>query len=291
MAAALGTVAALYRFPVKSMLGEQLHHALFSDRGVVGDRAYAVVDRADGRIATGKHPRKWSRLVEVAAAYVEDPTSPVVITFPDGTEVRTDEPGVDAALSAYLGRDVALIAHAEDGQVIEEVWPSIDGLAPPELVESMSGGRREGDEPVSDIPVSSMSPPGTFFDLTSLHLLTTATLRRLAELEPAADFDVRRYRPNVLVEVTGADFVENDWVGATLAVGPDAQARVDMPTMRCVMTTLARDGMPADRGSLQAIARHNRREIFGGQWACAGVYASVTAIGGVSVGDAVSVAS
>lgn len=287
--AEVGTVAALYRFPVKSMLGERLHHVELSDRGVVGDRAYAVVDLEDGRIATGKHPRKWSRLVELAAAYVEDVASPVTITFPDGATVRSDDPGVDAALSAYLGRDVTLVSQAAEGQVIEEVWPTIDGLAPPDLVESMSGGRREGGEPVSDIPVSSMAPPGTFFDLTTLHVLTTATLRRLAELEPAADFDVRRYRPNVLVEVDGADFVENGWAGTTLCLGPTAEARVDLPTMRCVMTTLARDGLAADRASLQAVARHNRVEIPGmGTWACAGIYASVTAVGGVAVGDNVA---
>lgn len=285
-----GTVAALYRFPVKSMLGEQLHHVELTDRGVVGDRAYAVLDREDGKIATGKHPRKWSKLVELSAAYVEDVTSPVAITFPDGTVVRTDEPGVDESLSTYLGRDVTLIAHAEEGQVVEEVWPRIDGLAPPELVEAMSGGRLEGDDPISDIPVSSMAPPGTFFDLTTLHVLTTATLRRLAELEPSADFDVRRYRPNVLVDVDGADFVENGWPGSTLSLGPAAEARVDMPTMRCVMTTLARADLAKDRGSLQAIARHNRQEIFGGLWACAGVYASVIASGGVTVGDPVTIA-
>jgi uncharacterized protein len=282
-------VAALYRFPVKSMLGEQLHHVELTDRGVVGDRAYAVVDREDGKIATGKHPRKWSKLLELSASYVEDATSPVVVTFPDGSVVRSDDPGIDAALSTYLGRDVALISHAEEGQVVEEVWPRIEGLAPPEVVESMSGGRLEDDEPVSDIPVSSMAPPGTFFDLTTLHVLTTATLRRLAELEPSADFDVRRYRPNVLVDVDGADFVENAWVGSTLALGATAEARVDMPTMRCIMTTLARADLAKDRGSLQAIARHNRQEIFGGQWACAGVYASVTATGGLAVGDAVSI--
>ena len=285
----LGTVSALYRFPVKSMLGEQLHHVELTDRGVVGDRAYAVVDRRDGRIATGKHPRKWSRLLELAATYVEDPTGPVAITFPDGTVLRTDEDELDDALSAHLGRDVALVHHAAAEQVIEEVWPRIDGLAPADLVERMSGGRREGGDPVSDIPVSSMAPPGTLFDLTTLHVLTTATLRRLAELEPDADFDVRRYRPNVLVEVDGSDFVENAWAGRTLLLGDVAEARVDLPTMRCVMTTLARDGMPADRGSLQAIARHNRVEIPGmGTWACAGVYASITAAGGVSVGDRVT---
>lgn len=286
MSIRLGTVAALYRFPVKSMLGEQPDVVELTDRGVAGDRAWAVVDRSDGKVATGKHPRKWSRLVELAAGYIDGAGSPVAVTFPDGTTIRSDG-AIDAALTTYLGRDVTLVSQADEGQAIEEVWPQIDGLAPPELVEAMSGGRREGDDPISDIPVSSMSPPGTFFDLTTLHVLTTATLRRLAELEPAADFDVRRYRPNVLVEAEGDGFVENDWVGATLRLGAAAEARVDMPTMRCVMTTLARDGLAADRGSLQAIARHNRQEIFGGQWACAGVYASVTVAGELSLGDPV----
>lgn len=288
MTEALGTVAALYRFPVKSMLGERLDRAEFTERGLVGDRAFAVVDRSDQRIATGKHPRKWSKLVQVGAGYVDGPGSPVVVTFPDGSTARSDAPGVDAALSSFLGREVAMVAHAEEGQAIEEVWPQIDGLAPAELVEAMSGGRREGDDPVSDIPVSSMSPPGTFFDLTTLSVMTTATLRQLAELAPDADFDIRRYRPNVVVDVAGTGFVENDWVGSTLAFGPSAEARVDMPTMRCVMTTLARDGMGVDRRSLQTIARHNRQEIFGGQWACAGIYATITGAGPVAVGDTVS---
>jgi uncharacterized protein YcbX len=284
----LGTVAALFRFPVKSMLGEQLDRAEFGVLGLAGDRAFAVADQADGRIATGKHPRKWSRLLELAAAYVDGPGSPVVISFPDGSASRSDSPSVDGELSRYLGREVALVSQATEGQALEEVWPQIDGLAPVDLVESMSGGRREGGDPVSDIPVSSMAPAGTFFDLTVLHVLTTATLQQLRELESAADFDVRRYRPNVLVDVPGAGFVENDWVGATLGIG-GAEARVDLPTMRCVMTTLARDGLAADRSSLKAIARHNRVEIPGmGTWACAGVYASVTGAGTVAVGDPVS---
>ena len=215
----VGRVAALHRFPVKSMLGEELSSVELTERGTAGDRAFAVVDRADGKVATGKHPRKWSKLLELAASYVEDAGSPVAITFPDGTVVRSDAPGIDAALTTYLGRDVALVHGAAEGQVIEEVWPRIDGLAPEELVEAMSGGRREGDDPISDIPVSSLAPPGTFFDLTTLHVLTTATLRRLAELAPDSDFDVRRYRPNVLVEVEGSDFVENGWTGSTLRFG------------------------------------------------------------------------
>jgi uncharacterized protein YcbX len=283
----LGTVAALYRFPVKSMLGEQLTSVELTDRGFAGDRGWAVVDRSDGKIATGKHPRKWGRLVELAASYVDGPGSPAAITFPDGSTVRSDG-AIDDALTSFLGRDVALVSQRTEGQALEEVWPQIEGLAPPEVVEALSRGRREGDDPVSDIPVSSMAPEGTFFDLTTLSVMTMATLRRLGELEPGADFDVRRYRPNVLVDVPGEGFVENEWVGATLGLGETARARVDMPTMRCVMTTLARDGMANDPGSLRAIARHNRLEIFGGKWACAGIYATITAGGTLAVADPVT---
>ena len=294
----MGEVTALYRYPVKSMGGERLDRVVLTERGVAGDRAYAVVDRSDGRVVTGKHPRKWGRVLELAAAYRDgDPNAPVTITFPDGAELQADDPTLDGRLSAFLDADVALTSSTPSATsaapvVVEEVWPSdVEGLAPMDVVASIGEGRHEGPDLVTDIPLSSMAPPGTFFDLTTLHVLTEATLRQLAELEPAADFDVRRYRPNVLVEVEGADFVENGWAGTTLCLGPTAEARVDLPTMRCVMTTLARDGMDADRGSLQAIARHNRIEIPGtGTWACAGAYATVTAGGAVSVGDDVALA-
>jgi len=288
-------VAALFRFPVKSMLGERLDRVRGGERGFAGDRAYAVVDRSDGRVASAKHPRKWGRLLEISARYVDEPDpggvrAPVELTLPDGTAVRSDAPGVDDALSRFCGRDVALASGPNEGKALEEVWPAIDGLAPAELVAAMSAGRREGDDPVSDIPVASMAPTGTYFDLTTLHVMTTATLRALSSLEPTATFDVRRYRPNVLVEVDGAGFVENEWVGATVALGDTLRARVDLPTMRCVMTTLAQDGLPADRRTLQAIARHNRLEITGlGAWACAGVYGTITEAGDVAVGDPVTV--
>ena len=284
-------VAALYRYPVKAMLGESLHNAVLTDRGVAGDRAFVVVDRSDGKIATGKHPRKWGRLLELAATYDDGPGSPVWITFPDGTQIRSDG-AIDAALTTFLGRDVTLTSAPPEGAVIEGIWPrAIEGLAPFEVLESMAGGIKEGDDDVAQIPLSFLAPPGTFFDVTTLHVLTTSTLDQLAALEPEADFDVRRYRPNVLVESDDEGFVENDWPGHTLSFGADAQAAVNMPTMRCVMTTLARAGMAQDRGSLQAIARHNRLDIEGmGTWACAGVYASVTAAGSVALGDDVTLA-
>lgn len=298
----MAVVEGLYRFPVKSMRGEELAEAELGPSGVVGDRAYALLDETDGRIASAKSPRKWGGLLGFRATFVDEPEAgaappPVEIELPDGGTVRSDDPDVHALLSKVLGRPVRLIASAgaeTAGLQFEEVWPDIEGLAPEEFVASTTVGREEGSgEVLSTIPAGMFAPPGTFFDLSVVHLLTTATLDALRARAPDATFDVRRYRPNVLLDVDAGDegFVENGWVGRSVVLGGDGAAlSVTLPTMRCVMTTLAQEELPRDRGTLQAIAGHNRVEIAGfGTWACAGSYCGVTSAGRVRVGDAYSI--
>ncbi|HEV7762403.1 MAG TPA: MOSC N-terminal beta barrel domain-containing protein [Acidimicrobiales bacterium] len=288
------TVGALHRFPVKSMRGESLDACTIGPAGVVGDRAYALVDDEDGRVASAKNPRKWGALLGFRAAFVDEPVlgapiPPATVTLPDGTETRTDAADVDAVLSKVLGRNVHLADAPPDAGSFEEVWPDIEGLAPEEFVASTTVDHEPSGEAVSAIPLGMFAPPGTFFDLSTIHLLTTATLRRLSGTAPAATFDVRRYRPNVLVEVDGDEFAENGWVGRTVRLGSAAEVVVALPTMRCVMTTLAQDDLPRDRSTLRAIAAANRLEIAGlGTWACAGVYGNVDAPGEVRVGDPVA---
>jgi uncharacterized protein YcbX len=292
---AQGVVEALRRYPVKSMLGEELAECTIGQGGIAGDRAYALIDETDGKVASAKNPRKWGALLQFSAAFVDEPVTgqpapPVIITCPDGSAIRSDDPDVDAILSKLLGRSVRLAAKAPEGSSFEEVWPAIEGLAPQEFIEQTTIGREESGEEVSAISVGMFAPPGSFFDLAVLHVLTTGTLRTLKELAPDADFDARRYRPNVLVATESNGFVENEWVGKTLQIGDTAQVAAAVPTMRCVMTTLAQKGLSADRRTLRAIAAHNRVEIPGyGQWACAGVYANDVVAGVVRVGDTVSV--
>ncbi|MGY1744883.1 MOSC domain-containing protein [Blastococcus sp. SYSU D00695] len=287
-------IDALYRFPVKSLLGEEVDRLRLTDRGVVGDRALALVD-ADGRVASAKHPRKWGALLGMSARFTAEPepgapTPTVVITLPDGTELSSDDRRADAVLSDVVGQPVRLTAEVPEGGQFEEHWPDIDGLAPAEVIEG-STHAFEGADPVSLFPIGMMAPSGTFVDLAPLHLLTRATLEQLTELGGGSDFDVLRYRPNALVAGTGPGFAEDDWVGRTLALGDAVRAGVSMLTMRCVMTTLAQGGLPEDRGTLRTVARHHRREIPGmGTWACAGVYADVTGPGTVRVGDPVTLA-
>jgi hypothetical protein len=292
----MATVQQLWRFPVKSMQGELVGAFDVTERGVVGDRAWALIDESDGQVVSAKNPRKWKRVLEVSAAFVDEPSTtapapPVVVTLPDGTSVRSDVPGDDASgvLSSFLERPVRLTSEVPARPTFEETWPAdVEGLGPAGLIDATRIGM-DGRDSVSKLDLG-MSAAGTFFDLAWLHLITTATLDALRQAHPDGDFDVRRYRANVVVDDAGAGFVENEWLGASVALGDDGAAmQVTIPTMRCVMTTMAQPGLDRDLSLLQTIARTNRRTIFGGEWACAGVYGDVAGSGRVAVGDAVTV--
>lgn len=291
------TVVSLHRYPVKSMLGESVERSVVSGRGLLGDRALAVYDVESGTVASAKVPRLWAGLLDFSARFAADPEPgrplpEVEVRFPDGSMLRSDDSGMDTALSAALGREVRLIAEPPEGSQFEEVWPEIDGLpidqlAPGQLIEGTTARREDSGEPVSRFDVSAFGAPGTFFDLSTLHVLTESTLDRLRELSPGTTFDVRRYRPNVVLSGADAGFVENDWPGSDGTIG-DVGVRYSFATMRCVMTTLAQSDLPRDADILRTVAKHNRIEIpqVGGVWACAGVYADVTGDGEITVGDA-----
>ena len=120
-AAGPGSVAALWRYPVKSLVGEQLSAAEVDERGLRGDRLWALRD-PDGKLGSGKSSSRFRRmdgLLELRATY--DGEVPVV-RFPDGRVVRGDEGGTDDALSSYVGRPVSLaregeVPHHDDGPI------------------------------------------------------------------------------------------------------------------------------------------------------------------------------
>jgi MOSC domain-containing protein len=270
----LGSVASLWRYPVKSMMGEELNGCVVTEGGLLGDRAYALVDGVDGRVATAKNPRKWPTLFGFRAAFVAPPSAaaplpPVRIALPDGTIVTSEQTDLNQILTKVLDRKVTLAtteqrrAGAADSPASsEEYWPDMDGLA--------------FRDTVTDFPL----PEGTFFDCATIHLLTTATLARLSELYPQGRFEVRRFRPNIVVESGGAhDFTENAWVGQTLAIGSEVRLHITAPCCRCVMTTLAQGDLPKDPGILRTAAQHNQISV--------GVYAAVERGGTIRRGDRV----
>jgi uncharacterized protein YcbX len=267
-----GTVVALWRYPVKSMMGAELNASHADLRGLLGDRAYALVDEATGKVASAKNPRLWARLFDCRAAFVEPPEPghplpPIRITLPEGRTVRSDEPGVDKELSEVLGRRVRLAPSAPERACFEEYWPDLEGLSP-----------EEHRDTVTEFPLAEAAAPGTFFDVTAFHLLTTQTIDALRRAYPDGRVEPRRFRPNVVVRAEGSlkGFVENDWVGRVLGIGPGLKIKVLIPTMRCVMTTLAQDDLPGDPEILRATVRANRVPVRDrGRYPCVGVYGSL----------------
>lgn len=282
------------------MLGQSLTRAVLDERGVLGDRAYAVLDVESGIIASAKVPKRWAKLLEFSATFTEEPAPgeaapPVVITFPDGTTRRSDDPDIDQALSNVLGREVKLITLPPTGGAFEELWADIEGLdpdslAPEKIIEATTVRQEDTGEAISRFDVAAFAPPGRFYDLAALHVVTESTLELLRQLAPESDFDVRRYRPNVVLADTEPGFVENDWPGREMTLGDHVRLTFTFQTMRCVMTTMAQEDLPEDRNALRTVAKNNRVQItkpeVAGKWACAGVYADVSAGGEVSVGDA-----
>ena len=265
----IGAVASLWRYPVKSMMGEELNATEVTERGLLGDRVYALVDSSDEKIATAKNPRKWPNLFDFRASFIESPrisanVPAVRITLPDGTITTTQQSDANQILSKALNRMVT-VKMTESGHGgsanAEEYWPDMEGLDHRDIVTDFA------------------LPESTFFDCATVHLLTTATLDRLRELYPKGHFEVRRFRPNIVVKPSLAEnnFVENDWIGQTLAIGDKVRLSITGPCGRCVMTTLAQGDLPKESGILRTAVQHNQGHV--------GVYATVVRGGTIRRGD------
>jgi uncharacterized protein len=273
--AQVGTIRELWRYPVKSMLGTTLNEVLITQRGCLGDRAWALRDVASGRIASAK---KFPRLLEFRAMYEVEPTldSPgrVSIDTPDGEAVYPEDPGASQLISELLGRDLRL-----ENQAQEDEKTTIDR-----------------NTVFGDVPVSEMKPDWTpdtmpdyfqlmrnsFFEIGSVFVLASGSVEHLRKLQGGtALIDRRRFRPNLFVDTSPETdrFVEDDWLGGTLAIGDDLVLGDFQPTLWCVTSTLAQEELPRDLSILRTTAENHK--------GCLGVYASVRVPGVARVGDPV----
>ena len=262
----IGKVVSIWRYPVKSMIGEELNSSYVTERGLIGDRVYALIDQQTGKVASAKNPGKWGKLFDFHAAFIDSPQTaenipPVRITLPDGSQIFSNHGEIDRTLSKVLSREVSVMNSSLEKPSYEEYWPDIDGLAQRETV------------------TDEAMPPQTFFDIAVIHLLTTSTIDRLRELYPEGRFEVRRFRPNIVVESASEekDFIENSWVDMKLRIGEEIELKVIGPCTRCVMTTLPQGDLPKDLGILRTVAKYNQVH--------AGVYASVHRGGTIHRGD------
>ena len=273
----IGTVQELWRYPVKSMGGETLDAATIGSGGIDNDRGWALQESATGKVASAKNPRAFRALLEYAAT-VDGATADatVTITGPNGFSVQTSDAHHATALSEAIGRPVTLERAGEVDALYESEWPDMEGL----VISNMS----------LDLPVAMSTEKTSFVDLAAIHLLSTASLHTLAALAPESGVDVRRFRPNLVIDTGDATgFVDTEWVGHDVAIGDSVVLRISDNATRCVMTTLAQGSLPQDRNVLKTLAVENQQEFGGlGRSACFGVYAEVVAGGSVRVGDEVS---
>ncbi|MGB3480987.1 MAG: MOSC N-terminal beta barrel domain-containing protein [Mycobacterium sp.] len=288
-ASVVGRVQRIFRYPVKSMTGEELTECELDDKGMVGDHLWALVEVATGKLANAKNPRKWGKLLSFRAAYVEEPraggkTPPIAITFPDGSVARSDSDNIDVLLSKALGIEVHL-STMEDvpSTKAEMIWHPMLG----DNAFARMGSENEHGEHQIDFDL--YGAEGRSYDLGALHIMTTSSLEHVRSLNPDATFDARRYRPNFVLDTSESGFVESGWVGKKLHLG-DTTSTVIMNTVRCIMTTLPREELPLDRATLRALVKHNTRlvEPFG-DWACLGIYSNVTGTGTISIGSTAAV--
>lgn len=262
-------VESVWRYPVKSMLGERLDEVLVTARGMVGDRRFAVVDAQTGRVASAKQPRLWRPLLTATAEHVD---GTVHVHLPGEPVLALDDPQASARLSAFLGRRVHVSSTPAEGA-------DIDRADPEEVLDR--GVEAEVSSPT--LALGEQVPDATFLDYAPLHLITTATLEHVGT--PAA-----RYRPNLVLRTPPgtAPYTETAWVGSTLTIG-EAVLQVTLPTPRCAVPVLAHGSLPPYPGALTLLMAENRIEVAGfGVLPAAGVYATVERAGAVATGTGVN---
>jgi uncharacterized protein len=262
----VGSVAALWCYPVKSMLGQALEAAEITAHGLLGDRAYALLDVQSGRIASAKNPKKWAQLLNFQAAFSAMPRAneaipPVEMALPNGTSISSEAYDVSKILSDALGREVKLLSAVPETPSLDQYWPPVEGTAHQDTLTQL------------------FMPPGTFFDSCPIHAITTATLSQLQALYPEGEFDRCRFRPNLVIKPTTEEisFLEDDWVGGVIAIGETVRLSIDTACPRCVVTTLAQSGLPEDLNILRTTARYNN--------VIAGIRTSVLAVGTIRRND------
>jgi uncharacterized protein len=277
-AARVGVVGELWRYPVKSMLGERRSELLVTEHGALGDRAWALREEASGRIASAK---KFPRLLEFRAAYEIEPTleRPGVIRIeaPGGRVLRPDEEGASEAISEILGKPVRLESQAGSDEKT--------GIDPHTVFAGVPVDEMKPEWTHETMPDYFQLKKDTFFEIGSVFVLASGSVDHLHALQGGtARIDSRRFRPNVYIhsapELEG--FVEDGWDGGTLALGESLRLGELEPTLWCVTSTLAQEDLPRDPTILRTAADHH-----GG---CLGVYASVVRPGLVAVGDPVLLA-
>jgi uncharacterized protein YcbX len=299
----IGKIQQIWRYPLKSMNGERLNDCVAGSLGLPGDRGWALRDEKTREITNGKN---IPLLMQCAARYRDEPANGSIphvdITLPDGSTLSSDDENVHERLSTVLGKSVtlwplqdrsnkthyrrsAVAARLTRFKLVRDQLPLLLRMpgVDASLRETFS---RNADEPLPDLSqlppeiLEFTSPLGTYFDAFPIHLLTTASLAAMKQINPAAIWDVRRFRPNFLIETAEGieGLIEAGWSARHLRIG-ELELRCEIPTVRCGMTTHAQRDLPKDPSVLRSIVKDAEQNL--------GVYANVVSGGRVALNDQV----
>lgn len=287
----VGAVSGIYRYPVKSMLGEDLESAYLGLNGIPGDRAWGARDEVRGDFFVGK---RAAELMSCRAFYPDSPDSPdeveaadskavPLIELPDGASFRADATDAAQRVSQFIGRDITLWPVVPEAR---QATPKDDVSMIDEMQAMMA---RTQEEPMPDF---SNPPPelleiyargGPFFDAFPILLATRSSIDSIAAATPESQVDLRRFRPNLLIDTEEpGSFPEQAWIGRLVKIG-NAVLRVQSTCVRCVMTTHGFADLPKDPRIMRTLVKEAEGNL--------GVYATIEEPGSVRAGDSVTLLS
>ena len=287
------TITDIFRYPVKSMKGHSLTSALMTKRGIPGDRAWALKDEERGGIKGGK---RFPQLMSMTPAFASEPNeqniSPKVsITLANGRVVTSSDADINTVLSEAVGSPVSLWPILPEDQLEHYLRPPMDENVDVEAYYREIFARNP-DEPLPDVSLfpeevlKYESPPGSYFDAFPILIMSKASLIHLNEVAAAAggesNFDVRRFRPNILLDLTDIDangFPENQWMGRRAKIG-SAVIKFEMPCPRCVITTHGFEDLPKDPKIMRHLVKENGGNL--------GAYVSIETPGTFAQGDVIA---
>jgi len=283
------TITDIFRYPVKSMKGHALSSAIMTKRGIPGDRAWALKDEERGGIKGGK---RFPQLLSMTPVFASEPNeqniSPTVsITLQDGQVVSSTDPDINATLSKAVGSPVSLWPILPEDQLEHYLRPPMDENVDVEAYYREIFARNP-DEPLPDVSLfpeevlKYESPPGSYFDAFPILIMSRASLIHLNEVAAAAggqsNFDVRRFRPNILLDIDANGFPENQWMGRRAKIG-SAVIKFEMPCPRCVITTHGFEDLPKDPKIMRHLVKENDGNL--------GAYVSIETPGTFAQGDVI----
>lgn len=292
---ASGRVTGLWRYPVKSMMGEAVSAADLTANGLAGDRRFAVLDEETGRVASAKRPVIWGTMLHCRARYLGDPiaNAPIEMALADGSTVRSDEADVDARLSGVLGRRVRLVRGARQEAICDADLSDIPGVTPPDWLELAPPSGASGERLTAFRLPTNFA--GAFFDSSPIHLVSDASLDTIATTS-RSEAVIERIRPNILLDIHGqrGGFPEDEWLQRSLTIG-SARLVPSRWASRCIVPTLEQAGVSADAALMREIVRRNTKlQPFADRprpVPCLGIYATVAAPGRLAVGMSFTIAA